>query len=143
MPDHINEPPEVAEHPAADPEALATTPYRRRADRIQTSAQIIMAIAIVLALCYVAKPVLIVLLASVLLAFMLAPIVDGLQRVRVPRSLGAVVALLVLCAILYGISFFFYNRGVAFVHELPDRPVVFLPGGKRKNWANDGCGGNS
>jgi len=119
MPDHIDEPTDVAEHPAVDPEALPTTPYRRRADRIQTSAQIIMAIAIVLALCYVAKPVLIVLLASVLLAFMLAPIVDGLQRVRVPRSLGAVVALLVLCAILYGISFFFYNRGVAFVHELP------------------------
>jgi len=59
------------------------------------------------------------LLASVLLAFMLAPIVDGLQRIRVPRSLGAVVALLVLCAILYGTSFFFYNRAVAFVHELP------------------------
>jgi len=119
MPDHIDEPMEVAEHPTVDPEALATRPYRRRADRIQTSAQIIMAIAIVLALCYVAKPVLIVLLASVLLAFMLAPIVDGLQSVRVPRSLGAVVALLVLSAILYGTSFFFYNRGVAFVHELP------------------------
>jgi len=119
MPDHIDEPMEVAEHPTVDPEALATRPYRRRADRIQTSAQIIMAIAIVLALSYVAKPVLIVLLASVLLAFMLAPIVDGLQRVRVPRSLGAVVALLVLCAILYGTSFFFYYRAVAFVRQLP------------------------
>ena len=119
MPDHIDEPTEVAEHPVGDPEALAATPHRRRTDRIQTSAQIIMAIAMVLALCYVAKPVLVVLLASVLLAFMLAPIVDGLQRVRVPRSLGAVAALLVLCAILYGTSFFFYNRGVAFVQELP------------------------
>jgi len=42
-----------------------------------------------------------------------------LQRIRVPRSLGAVVALLVLFAILYGTSFFFYYRAVAFVHQLP------------------------
>jgi len=119
MPDRVDEPTELAEHMAAEAETLPGPPYRRRADRIQISAQVIVAIAVVLAICYVAKPVLIVLLVSVLLAFMLAPIVDGLQRVRVPRSLGAVVALLVLCAILYGISFFFYNRGVAFVHELP------------------------
>jgi predicted PurR-regulated permease PerM len=120
MPDQIDERTELAEHPAEDADVLPTTPYRRRADRIQTSAQIIMAIAIVLALCYVAKPVLVVLLASVLLAFMLAPIVDGLQRLRVPRSLGAVIALLALCAVLYGTSFFFYSRGVEFAHELPN-----------------------
>jgi len=119
MSDQVDEPSELAERLTDAPDALPMTPYRRRADRIQTSAQIIMAIGVVLALCYVAKPVLIVLLASVLLAFMLAPIVDGLQRVRVPRGVGAVVALLILCALLYGTSFFFYNRAVAFVHELP------------------------
>ena len=78
-----------------------------------------MAIAVVLAICYVAKPVLIVLLVSILLAFMLTPIVDGLQRVRVPRSLGAMVALLLLFAVVYGTTYFFYNRAVAFVHDLP------------------------
>jgi len=119
MPDRVDEPTEVAKRVVADPYTLPVPPDRRRTDRIQTSAQIILAIAVVLGLCYVAKPVLIVLLASILLAFMLAPIVDGLQRLRVPRSLGAIVALLVLCALLYGTSFFFYNRAVAFVHELP------------------------
>lgn len=119
MPDRVDEPTELAEHMAAEAETLPGPPYRRRADRIQTSAQVIVAIAVVLAICYVAKPVLIVLLVSVLLAFMLAPIVDGLQRIRVPRSMGAVVALLVLLAILYGMTYFFYNRAVAFVHDLP------------------------
>ena len=119
MPDRVDESTEVAKHVAGDSYTLPLPPDRRRTDRIQTTAQIIVAIGVVLALCYIAKPVLIVLLASILLAFMLAPIVDGLQRVGVPRALGAVVALLVLSAILYGTSFFFYNRAIAFVHELP------------------------
>jgi len=119
MPDQVDEPTELAEHAAGEIETLRASPYRRRADRIQTSAQVIISVAVVLALCYVAKPVLIVLLVSVLLAFMLAPVVDGLQRVRVPRSLGAVVALLVLFAVLYGTIFFFYNRAIAFLNELP------------------------
>jgi predicted PurR-regulated permease PerM len=119
MAERINEPTEVADAMAAETEALPGPPDQRRAERIQTSAQVIVAIAVVLALCSVAKPVLIVLLVSVLLAFMLAPIVDGLQRIRVPRGLGAVVALLVLIALLYGMTYLFYNRAVAFVHDLP------------------------
>jgi predicted PurR-regulated permease PerM len=119
MPDRIDEPTEVAEHMAAEAETLPGSPERRRAERIQTSAQVIVATAVVLALCSVAKPVLIVLLVSVLLAFTLAPIVDGLQRIRVPRSLGAVVALLMLLAVLYGMTYLFYNRAIAFVHDLP------------------------
>jgi len=116
MPDPVHE---AAEDVVAEGETPTQRAYRRRTDRIQTSAQIIVAVAVVLAICYVAKPVLIVLLVSVLLAFMLAPIVDGLQRIRLPRSLGAVVALLLLFAILYGMTYFFYNRAVAFVHDLP------------------------
>jgi len=119
MPDRRNEPTQLAEHPAAEPETFPETPHRRRADRIQTSAQVILAIAVVLALCYVAKPVLIVLLTSLLLAFMLAPIVDGLQRIDVPRAVGSVVALMVLFALLWGTTYFFYNRAVAFNHDLP------------------------
>jgi len=119
MPDRIDEPAELAEHMAAEAETLPVRPYKRRADRIETSCLVIVAIAVVLAICYVAKPVLIVVLVSILLAFMLTPIVDGLQRVRVPRGLGAMVALLLLFAVVYGTTYFFYNRAVAFVHDLP------------------------
>src|SRR5271169_3136418 len=118
MPDRIDEPAEL-EHLAAEAETLPVPPYRRRSDRIETSCLVIVAIAVVLAICYVAKPVLIVVLVSILLAFMLTPIVDGLQRVRVPRGLGAMVALLLLFAVVYGTTYFFYNRAVAFVHDLP------------------------
>jgi predicted PurR-regulated permease PerM len=119
MPDRIDEPTELAEHLAAEAETLPVRPYKRRSDRIETSCLVIVAIAVVLAICYVAKPVLIVVLVSILLAFMLTPIVDGLQRVRVPRGLGAMVALLLLFAVVYGTTYFFYNRAVAFVHDLP------------------------
>jgi predicted PurR-regulated permease PerM len=117
MPEQVDERTEQAE-PAAT-EAAEERAYQRPSDRIQTSCLVIVAIAVVLAICYVAKLVLIVLLVSVLLAFTLAPIVDGLQRFRVPRSVGTFFALLVLLGILYGMTYFFYNRAVAFVHDWP------------------------
>src|ERR1700741_3465145 len=100
-------------------EAMSARWHRRRSDRIQTTSLVIVAVAVVLAICYVAKPVLIVLLVSVLLAFTLTPVVDALQRLRLPRSVGAVIALLLLFAIFYGTIYFFYNRAVAFAHDLP------------------------
>ena len=103
----------------AEAEAMPGRWHRRRSDRIQTTSLVIVAVAVVLGICYVAKPVLIVLLVSVLLAFTLTPVVDALQRLRVPRSVGAVIALLLLFAILYGMVYFFYNRAVAFAHDLP------------------------
>jgi predicted PurR-regulated permease PerM len=119
MPERVHERTEEIEHASTQAETLPARQYRRRTDRIQTAAQVIVATAVVLAVCYVAKMVLLVLLFSVLLAFMLAPVVDGLQRIRVPRSVGAALALLLVFALLYGVSVLFYNRAVAFVHELP------------------------
>jgi predicted PurR-regulated permease PerM len=119
MPERVDEQTELADRAVAESETRTERLCRRRTDRIQTAAQVILAIAVVLAICYIAKLVLVVLLVSVLLAFMLAPIVDGLQRLRVHRSVGAAVALLLLFAALYGMSYVFYNRAVAFAEELP------------------------
>ena len=82
-------------------------------------AQIIVGATVVLAICYVAKLVLITLLVSILLAFMLDPLVSLLERVRIPRAAGAFLAVLVLLAAVYGGSYFLYARAVSFVHELP------------------------
>src|SRR6185312_6268522 len=82
-------------------------------------AQITIGVAVVLAICYLAKLVLVTLLVSVLIAFMLEPIVSVLQRVRVPRSAGALIAVLVLLAVCWGASYFFYSRAVSFAHEMP------------------------
>lgn len=83
------------------------------------AAQIIVGAVVVLAVCYVAKLILITLMVSILITFMLEPLVDLLERVRLPRSVGSVAAVLLLLGVIYGGSYFFYNRAISFVHELP------------------------
>ena len=87
--------------------------------RAGSIAQMVVALAIVLVICYVAKPVLVTLLIALLLAFMLEPVVGWLQRIRVPRSVGSLLAILLLMGIAWAGSYFFYNRAVSFVQELP------------------------
>jgi predicted PurR-regulated permease PerM len=84
-----------------------------------TAAQITVAAAVLLVICYLAKLVLVTLMVSILLAFVLEPLVGLLERIRLPRSVGAFVAVLVLLGAIYGASYFFYNRAVSFAEELP------------------------
>jgi predicted PurR-regulated permease PerM len=79
----------------------------------------IVGIAGVLALCYFGESVLVVMLVSVLLAFILAPIVDLLTYFRLPRSLAAAIAILLLLAALGGIVYFSYNQAMTLLHDLP------------------------
>jgi predicted PurR-regulated permease PerM len=79
----------------------------------------IVGIAGVLALCYFGESVLVVMLVSVLVAFILAPIVDLLTYLRLPRSLAAAIAILLLIAALGGIVYFSYNQAATLVHDLP------------------------
>ncbi|HEV7521215.1 MAG TPA: AI-2E family transporter [Candidatus Angelobacter sp.] len=82
-------------------------------------AQIIVGGAVILAICYVAKLVLVTLLVSLLLAFMLEPLVNLLERIRVPRAAGAFLAVLLMLAAMYAGSYFLYGKAMSFVHELP------------------------
>jgi predicted PurR-regulated permease PerM len=79
----------------------------------------IVGIAGVLALCYFGESVLVVMLVSMLLAFILAPIVDLFSYLRLPRSLAAAIAILLLLAALSGIVYFSYNQATTLVHDLP------------------------
>jgi predicted PurR-regulated permease PerM len=93
---------------------------RRRFGAIQTWSLTVLATAAVLTLTYFAKPVLIVIMASILIAFALAPIVDFCERyLRMPKSLGALIAVLLLVSVLYGITYVSYTRGVDFMQQLP------------------------
>jgi len=76
-------------------------------------------IAALIALCYYGELVLVVLLISVLLAFVLAPVVDLLQFLRLPRGAATLAAVLLLIAAMGGTFYYSYNQGVAFVQELP------------------------
>jgi predicted PurR-regulated permease PerM len=79
----------------------------------------VLALAAVLALCSFAKLVLIVLTVSLTIALVLEPIVGWLERVRLPRPVGAgaVVALATFAAL--GVCWLFYGRAQAFLAQLP------------------------
>jgi predicted PurR-regulated permease PerM len=107
------------QHVAAEEQDRQDERKLNRSLKAGSVAQIIIAMAAGLAICYVGKLVLVTLLVSILLTFMLEPLVGLLQRFRIPRSVGAMIAVLVLLAAAYGASYFFYNRALSFTQELP------------------------
>jgi predicted PurR-regulated permease PerM len=92
---------------------------RRVHARLQSAALALLATGGLLTLMYVAKPVLIVIFTSVLIAFMLAPVVELCQRLRLPRSIGAFIAVLLMCAALYGAVYAFYNQAGQIADRIP------------------------
>ena len=104
--------------PAETDAALAAAEQRRHA-RIQSGTLALLAAGALLTMMWVAKPILIVILVSVLIAFMLAPIVELCLRLHLPRSAGAMIAVLVLCGAMYGVFQISYNQANQFISELP------------------------
>jgi predicted PurR-regulated permease PerM len=75
-------------------------------------------IATVLGLCYWGEVVLAVMLVSVLLAFILAPVMDLLIRLRLPRGLAAAVAVILLLTLLAGLVFYSSSQAIIFAQDL-------------------------
>jgi predicted PurR-regulated permease PerM len=84
-----------------------------------SAAQVVIAVVIVLAVCYVAKLVMITIASALLLAFVLEPVVWHLQRWHVPRTVGSFLAVTLLLGGVYGLGHFSYNSAMAFLHDLP------------------------
>jgi predicted PurR-regulated permease PerM len=99
--------------------ATLTDAERRRHARIQSGSLAVLATGGLLTLMYVAKSILILVLVSILIAFMLAPIVELCQRLRLPRSVGAMIAVLLMSAALYGVFYVSYNQADQFMSALP------------------------
>jgi predicted PurR-regulated permease PerM len=87
--------------------------------RAGSIAQVVVASVAVLGLIYLLKLVMITTLTSVLLAFILEPLVQWLSRVRIPRAAGALVAILLMLVIWGALGYFFYSRAVDFATDLP------------------------
>ncbi|MGE0406680.1 MAG: AI-2E family transporter, partial [Candidatus Korobacteraceae bacterium] len=92
---------------------------RGSGDRASSPALAILALVSVLAACYVAKLPIIVLLTSILLAYVLDPLVALLRRMRVPESASSAMAVFLFLGLLYGLLLVSYNRAVAFSQEMP------------------------
>ena len=82
-------------------------------------AQIVVAAIATVGLIYLLKVVLVTVFTAMLLAFALEPLVHQLQRIRIPRPVGALLAVLLLIAVAAGATHFFYSRAVDFATELP------------------------
>jgi len=88
--------------------------------KIGTVAQIVTALIAIIGLLYLLKLVLVTILASILLAYILEPVLALLVRWRLPRWLGAGVVVTMAVMLALGVVYFSYNRAVDFASELPE-----------------------
>ena len=112
----INLNPNRDSQPAAATPVPSTLPGKSSASPWANS--VIAAVAIGAAL-YFARVVFIVVAFSLLLAFVLEPCTRFLERMRLPRSMGALISVLLFCGALFAIGNVSYNKAIDFTHELP------------------------
>src|ERR1700694_875393 len=79
----------------------------------------VIAAAIILLFCYYAQGVVITLLLSILLAYFLDPAVEFLERLRLPRTVGAMVMVLILIAVLGAVGYGLWTRTSDFAENWP------------------------
>jgi predicted PurR-regulated permease PerM len=79
----------------------------------------LLGIGLILAAAYYGELVLAVFFFSILISFALAPVVEWLERLRLPRSVAAFIAVCLLLALVYGITSTSYNQAVIFADNLP------------------------
>jgi predicted PurR-regulated permease PerM len=98
--------------------ATQTPPTLTRLTVSSFSARVVAA-AIILLFLYYAAGVVITLLLSILLAYFLDPAVEILERLRLPRTLGAMVMVLALTAVLAAVGYGLWTRVAAFAAGWP------------------------
>lgn len=89
-----------------------------------TPSQRIIAAAIVFSVCYFAAGVIVTLLFSVLLAYFLDPVVEVLERLRIPRILGSLLVVLLGVALVVGVGYSLLLRADQFAEDWPQYSAV-------------------
>ena len=82
-------------------------------------AQVVVAVIAAIGLIYLLKLVMVTTLFSILLAFVLEPLVGRLARIHIPRAVGALLAVSLMVGLAGGLTYFFYSRAVDFATQLP------------------------
>ena len=97
--------------------------HQREGSRSETShrhwALNAVGIGATLAICYFAEKALAVILVSVLLAFILAPLVDMLMHLHLPRGVAAAIAVILLMIVASGVAYYSYYQASSFLEDLP------------------------
>ena len=79
----------------------------------------LLGIGLVVMFAYYGESVLAVLFFAILLSFMLSPVVQALEYLHLPRALAALISVVVLLAVLYGITVASYNQAIIFADNVP------------------------
>ncbi len=110
-----------ARHPSVPETHLDTPPASAPAARSSVATSLgIIATAVVAVCLYYASSVIITLICSIFIAFVLDPGVKLMQRLRIPRWIGAFVMVLATLAVMYLAIYFIYDRALAFIQDLPE-----------------------
>lgn len=103
--------------------SVKDTPVRvqveNQADARTSSGVALLCIFAALPILYFGKTVFLTTLISVLLAFILEPLVRVFEKMRLPRPLASLASMLILTGALYGASYFSYLKAVDFAQQLP------------------------
>ncbi len=120
-------PPTKAETAAAEAKPTVSNILKEslRMDKMASTAIAVIAGAVVLGMLYLGKPVLVTLMSSVLIAFMLEPMVRVMKIIHIPRWLGSLIAVLLATALLYFACYSFYNKALEFAQEFPKNSGSF------------------
>jgi len=102
---------------------MSTNPVQVVHARSNPSQRIIAA-GIVLAFLYYASAVVMTLLVSILMAYFLDPMVEMLERFRVPRAVGTLIVLLVVTSLMVAMLFVVWDRVDAFAKAWPEYSKV-------------------
>jgi predicted PurR-regulated permease PerM len=101
--------------PAAD-----TPPPKEQARLVGSTFSLrVIAGAIILLFAYYAQGVVITLVLSILLAYCLDPVVEFLERWRVPRTIGSMIMVLLLCAVIGAVGYGLWSRVSDFAESWP------------------------
>jgi len=79
----------------------------------------LLGMALVIMFAYYGESVLAVLFFAILLSFMLSPVVQALEYLHLPRAMAALISVVLLLALLYGITVASYNQAITFADNVP------------------------
>jgi len=79
----------------------------------------LLGMALIVMFAYYGESVLAVLFFAILLTFMLSPVVQALEYLHLPRAMAALISMVVLLVMLYGVSAASYNQAITFADNVP------------------------
>ncbi len=79
----------------------------------------LLGMALIVLFAYYGESVLAVLFFAILLSFTLSPVVQALERLHLPRAVAALIGIVLLGAVLYGITSASYTEALVFADNVP------------------------